>query len=60
MIEAGLKRSRLVFVLPPAGERDQDDVGAMRLADDARGLVTVHARHPDVEQRDVRPKFIRQ
>ena len=54
LIESGIGRALLVIRLAPAGQRHQHQVAAPRRgANPARELVTVHARHADVEQRDV-------
>jgi hypothetical protein len=55
-INTRLARPLLVPILPPPGQRDQDDRGRPRLPTQLRrDLIAVEARHPDIEQNRVGP-----
>jgi len=50
MVETGLECRGLVLLLPPAGEGNGQDLTTPRFPPQlAHGLITIHARHPNVE-----------
>src|SRR5687767_3739836 len=53
-VEPGFACTLDVLVLTPTGQCHEDHSRAEERAYPARGLVAVHARHPDVEERNLR------
>src|SRR5690606_9947452 len=59
LVEAGLESLALVFLLRPAGQREQPDAPTVGPGPDAPSdLVAVHLGQADVEQDDVRPEAL--
>ncbi len=58
-VEPGFVRATAILLLPPAGERDEDHIGApLELADPSADLQPIEIGHSEVEQDNLRAEAL--